>query len=136
MASLTAAVLSDFAQVRDGLMFVSSGGITRVTRTEFPAALGCQVAVLIYVNPGEDPEGMEIAVTITLEEEDEFEATLSTHVAHAVPNQSAPAAPTYIAAVVDLRTLELPMPGTYRVRVSQDDDTREFAFLAVTPPAD
>jgi glutamate-5-semialdehyde dehydrogenase len=37
---VTTAMLADFAQVREGLLFVSSGGITRCYREQLPAPLG------------------------------------------------------------------------------------------------
>ena len=34
---LTTLLLCDFAQVRDGLLFVSSGGVSRVVQSKYPA---------------------------------------------------------------------------------------------------
>ena len=50
---ITTALLCDFAQVRDGLLFVSSGAVTRLFRHDLPAPLGVMVAVVIDV-PLED----------------------------------------------------------------------------------
>ena len=36
MADLTSALLCDFAQVREGVLFVSSGGVSRLTTTSSP----------------------------------------------------------------------------------------------------
>ena len=36
-AQLKALVLCDFAQVREGLLFVQSGGLTRLVAPKFPA---------------------------------------------------------------------------------------------------
>ena len=41
------ATLCDFAQVREGLLFVSSAGITRVYRESFPAPIGVMLALVL-----------------------------------------------------------------------------------------
>lgn len=46
---LTTAVLCDFAQVRDRLLFISSGAVTRLYRHALPAPLGLMIGVVIDV---------------------------------------------------------------------------------------
>lgn len=57
MLDLSTAVLCDFAQVRDRLLFVSSGAVSRLYRQELPSPLGLMVGLVIEV-PLEDA-GME-----------------------------------------------------------------------------
>src|SRR5437867_3739998 len=66
MARLTTAILCDFAQVREGLLFVSSGGITRLHRPSvpYPMALGVQLALVIEIPPDEMELAHEIKVTV------------------------------------------------------------------------
>ena len=47
------ALLCDAATVRDGLLHVLGGGITRVTRPEFPAPVGMMLALRILEHPTE-----------------------------------------------------------------------------------
>jgi hypothetical protein len=47
------ALLCDAATVREGLLHVLGGGVTRVTRQEFPARLGLTLALRILVHPTE-----------------------------------------------------------------------------------
>lgn len=48
---LASAILCDFAQVREGLLFVSGGGITRIWRETFPAAAGVSLALVFEAHP-------------------------------------------------------------------------------------
>jgi hypothetical protein len=47
------ALLCDAATVREGLLHVLGGGVTRVTRQGYPAPLGLTVALRILVHPTE-----------------------------------------------------------------------------------
>ncbi|MGI8663004.1 MAG: DUF6941 family protein [Acidimicrobiales bacterium] len=49
MLDLSTAVLCDFAQVRDRLLFVSSGAVSRLYRRELPSPLGLMVGLVIEV---------------------------------------------------------------------------------------
>jgi hypothetical protein len=44
------AMLADFAQVREGLLFVSSGGVTRCFRDQLPAPLGVFLATVLELD--------------------------------------------------------------------------------------
>lgn len=57
-------MICDFAQVREGLLFVSSGGITRLTRATLPAPLRLSVAVVVEVPAYERNRTHEVRVTI------------------------------------------------------------------------
>jgi hypothetical protein len=53
VADVNAALLCDFAQVRDGLLFVASGGIDRLYRPELPASMGVYLALVLGLGPDE-----------------------------------------------------------------------------------
>lgn len=70
---ITTATLCDFAQVREGLLFLSSGCISRIMRTELPARLGVHLALVVELDEFEitrrhqakvrvvGPDGQELA---------------------------------------------------------------------------
>jgi len=64
MARLDSLLLCDFAQVREGLLFVNSGGITRVFAEEFPAHLSLYIGAMMYVPPDQVDEIHEIVIAI------------------------------------------------------------------------
>lgn len=49
MITLGAAVLCDSASVREGLLHVLGGGITLLTRPDFPAPIACDLALTLYL---------------------------------------------------------------------------------------
>jgi hypothetical protein len=56
------ALLCDAASVREGLLHVLGGGVTRANRAEFPGPLGMALAVRVMVHPTEmdRPHALEI----------------------------------------------------------------------------
>ena len=46
---LTTLLLCDFAQVREGLLFVSSGGISRVVQGTYPANPRLHLAMVVHL---------------------------------------------------------------------------------------
>jgi hypothetical protein len=65
---ITTALLADFAQVREGLLFVSSGGITRCYREELPAPLGVFLAVVLQLDRVEAERAHEVEVMVVDED--------------------------------------------------------------------
>jgi hypothetical protein len=47
---ISTAMFCDFAQVREGLLFVASGGVTRSLRDELPAPIGVFLALVIELD--------------------------------------------------------------------------------------
>lgn len=49
---LTTLLLCDYANIREGMLNIISGGITRIsTRTPFPAPIDAHLAMSVYVHP-------------------------------------------------------------------------------------
>jgi hypothetical protein len=49
MPRLTTLLLCDFAQVREGLLFVSSGGVSRVVQGNYPANPRLHLAMVVHL---------------------------------------------------------------------------------------
>jgi uncharacterized protein DUF6941 len=58
------AFLCDAATVREGLLNVLAGGITRTGRTEFPAALNLTLALRILLHPTEADDPHKLVVRL------------------------------------------------------------------------
>lgn len=124
---ITAALLCDFAQVREGLLFVSSGGITRVIRPEYPAPLGVVLALVVDLDPDEHGEQHRIRVrVIDAHDEVMWDGTAELGVgqvdAEAGEHLSLP-------LVVDLRPVALPADGVYRLEVDANGVLRQVLRL-------
>jgi hypothetical protein len=65
---ITTAMLADFAQVRDGLLFVSSGGVTRCYRDQLPAPLGVFLATVLELDRMEAERPHEVHVVVVDED--------------------------------------------------------------------
>lgn len=64
-AHIVGLTLCDFAQIREGLLFVASGGITRLYRPELPAALGpLTLATIVEIAPTELDQPHELNVRV------------------------------------------------------------------------
>lgn len=65
---VTTAMLADFAQVREGLLFVASGGITRCYREQLPAPLGVHLAIVLELDRLEAERAHEVRVVVVDED--------------------------------------------------------------------
>lgn len=119
---LTTLLLSDFAQVRERLLFVSSGGISRVAQTSFPANPGIHLALVVHLPAG--TLGVLHRVLIKLKYPDQV-ATIAQveiiidldEVAGANPGEG-----INVPQVVDLSLITFSHAGQVDVQVSIDDD--------------
>ena len=68
LMDVTTAMLADFAQVREGLLFVSSGGITRCYREQLPAPLGVHLAIVLELDRLEAERPHEVRVVVVDED--------------------------------------------------------------------
>ena len=133
MLDLSTAVLCDFAQVRDRLLFVSSGAVSRLYRQELPSPLGLMVGLVIEV-PLEDA-GMEHELraevinrhgTVLATLENTFrvsDAGLFPHEVQQVP------------LVLSITGVRARTWGTHQVRLYLDSDLVRALTLDVVPAA-
>ena len=63
-AELKALILCDFAQTRENLLFVQSGGLTRLASSAFPARFSCYVGAIVYMPPNEVEAAHELVLRI------------------------------------------------------------------------
>lgn len=67
---VTTGLLCDFAQARDGLLYVMSGGITRLWRPSVPAPLGIFYAIVLELDQVEMERPHEFLVIVMNEDGD------------------------------------------------------------------
>ena len=114
---LTTAILSDFSQVRDGLLFVVAGGIRRVRRPSYPAPLGASLALVVELDQVEMERGHQLEVRVVGPDGEEVaKMGVSFQVSANTPLLSAQGVPL----VINLHRVMVPAPGAYDVRMYID----------------
>lgn len=127
--AITTAMLCDFAQVREGLLFVSSGGVTRCYRDELPAPMGVYLAVVLELDRIEAEQGHVVRVVVVDEDGGEIaeisgEIQLGTPELFVNENVNLPIA-------FDLRNVPVERYGAIEARLYVDGELRRTLPLWV-----
>jgi hypothetical protein len=64
MADISSMLLCVYAEARDGVLFVGSGGVTRVVPPTLPAPLGLTLALVVELGHDEIDSAHELLVTV------------------------------------------------------------------------
>ncbi|MEL6892927.1 MAG: hypothetical protein AAFP84_15135 [Actinomycetota bacterium] len=138
-ARLDALVLCDFAQIREGLLFVQSGGLTRLAAAELPASFACHVATLVYLPPNEAAEGHRVVMRIKHAPTATVTATVNVSIhPTTVPAGLAPGEGRLVPVVVPLANVTFRNEGEHDLQVEVDDHLAgdlSFRIVRRTSPA-
>lgn len=131
---ISSALLCDFAQVREGLLFISSGGVTRLWRPELPAPLGVMLAAVVEIDVVEARVSHEIQVRIV--DEDGGEAASIHGGLEVGENVELNVGERLVMPIpFDVRNVALPRYGAYDVSIYVDDQhQRTLNFWCFPPP--
>ena len=116
---LTTALLCDHAQVRDGLLFVLSGGVSRVMRDSFPAAMGTCLALVLELDRIEAERAHQLEIVVVGEDGEDV-ARMEAEVSVESTSAAKPAEAIQMPFAVDLRAAGIGKPGAYEIRVYVD----------------
>ncbi|MFK7920099.1 MAG: hypothetical protein AB8G14_18640 [Ilumatobacter sp.] len=136
-ARLDALILCDFAQVREGLLFVQSGGLTRLTTGSFPAGFDCYVAAMVHLPPDEAVEAHTMVMKVKAADTVTLIATVNVAL-HETPRPMGlqPGEGRQVPVVVPLHKLKFPAPGQYDLQVDIDDEfAGDLSFRAQSRPS-
>ena len=132
---LTTLTLCDFANVREGMINIISGGITRIAvHSEFPAQVEAYIAMSIYVQPhrvGEDHKGHVI-----LRYPDTMEEVGRVDFSFNVNADRNPGEGLFFPLAIPLRGIGFPQTGQIDVSVTLNDHPAglvSFWLMEVTP---
>ena len=130
---ISTALLCDAATVREGLLHVLGGGVTRLGRGEFPAAMDVELALMVQQHPTEfhgqhtlrvmlqDTDGQELA-----------QAEMTWGPLQVLDGMHTDA---WQPVVIPLRSVVLPGPGDYSIEVLIDGIHQvSIDFVALLPP--
>ncbi|MEM1334432.1 MAG: hypothetical protein AAGG08_13350, partial [Actinomycetota bacterium] len=119
---LDALVLCDFAQVRDGLLFVQSGGLTRLAAAAVPATFNCHVAMLVSLPPDSALDAHTVVLRIKHVASATVVATVNVAI-HAIdrPTGLAQGEGRLVPVVVPLGNVTFPAVGEHDLQVTVDE---------------
>jgi hypothetical protein len=126
-AELTTALLCDYAQVRNGLLHVVGGAITRITRADYPGPFGVNVAVVADVPYEEVGRLLPVSVVLIGEagEVSRWQTELNTRW------EGSPGEWLAVPFVVPSASTVIPSAGTYEVQIEVAGDIkRRLGFVA------
>lgn len=130
---LTTTLLCDYAQVRNGLLHVVSGGVNRLVRREFPAPMGVCFAMVMELDHFEGQRSHEL--TIRIIDADGTEIAQGSGAMQPRRPGSADPLLGHVPHVFDLRNVRVPAPGLYELKVYMDGAHQaDLAFQAVAAP--
>jgi hypothetical protein len=132
---LQVATLCDFAEVREGLLFVSSGGVARIYCPQLPQPLGVFLALVLEVGPDEIQNVHEIRVTVTKDGGGTQLGQLVVGFQLVPPPHLHPGEAMVVSQAFGLSPIGIDSLGQHDVRVTVDGATpRILSFYAELPP--
>jgi len=134
-ARLDALILCDFAQIREGLLFVQSGGLTRLVAQTLPAAFGCYVAAMVYMPPNEAVEAHHMVMKIKSADTATLVATINVDL-HEVPRPTGLLAGEgrQVPVVIPMHKVVFPRAGRYDLQVDLDAEIAGDLTFTVAEP--
>ena len=133
MAKVQAAILSDVAYIRDGLVYLLAGGINRVT-TELPGTLNVALTVMVELEAIEFGQTHLITVKIVHADSATRVGEASGQFHSGDTSKLGPGEPMLLPLVVPLKGINLPMYGPYDIHVSVNGEPQQLlTFRALAP---
>lgn len=130
---VTTALLCDFAQVREGLLFVSSGGVTRLYRETLPAPMGICYAVVVTLDRIELQRPHEFQIVVM--DVDGSQVAEARGGFQLEPINLEVGEKQQVPLAIDLRMAGVDAYGPHSVSLYIDGNlSHETAFYVVQPP--
>jgi len=124
------ALLCDFASVRENLLFVSAGGITRIWRSDYPAPMGVSLALMFEVHPMELPYPHEVAIRVMGPDGEELTTVQAGFTAG---GDLQVGEELLVPMALDLRNVGLPREGAHSVEIAVDGTHQKTVQFWVQP---
>jgi hypothetical protein len=133
---VVSALVCDAAEVREGMLFLLGGGVTRLFRDSYPAPLGVTLAVVLEMTPAEAGVAHQVVVRIADGDGREIGSMNAALQIGGVAGLE-PGEALLVPMVFALHTVGIPGPGAYDIRVEVDESgaARTLTVRAVPPPA-
>jgi hypothetical protein len=115
-------LLCDFAQVREGLLFVSSGGISRVVQTTYPANPRLHLAMVVHLPAASLEVSHQVHVRLKYPDTAEVIANAEVAILLNALSGTYPGEGINVPQVIDLAPIKFARPGQVDVQVSIDEE--------------
>lgn len=116
---LDLALLCDFASVREGLLHILGGGITRIGRAAFPTPLEVHLAVRFVAEGSDGGAQHTLEVVLASEDGGQHGKLALSFVLNRSPD-ARPGEPLSASVVLPVNLMVLPKPDVYRLEVALD----------------
>jgi hypothetical protein len=121
MARGASALLCDAATVREGLLHILGGGITRLHRPEFPAPMQVTFVAQVVLTPSEIAFAHDVTAVIQTED-GEVVVQANGHLEAGEPNPLLePGESVILPLVINLANVVVPRHGGYSIEISVDE---------------
>lgn len=132
MVQVNTALLCDFAETRDHLLFMVAAGITRVVRTEYPAPLGVCLALLLELHRSERDRPHELVINLINADGVSIAKVQAGFQASAGPDTDVHE-PSFLPVALDLRNVGLPAQGWYSAEININGEHKRTLSFRVGP---
>ena len=131
---ITTLTLCDYAQVRESLLFVASGGVSRVVIAPFPAHIRLYLALVMHVPAGLVDQAHRITARIKYPDLAELIANIDVAVQLDHVRGSFPGEGVNVPHALDMSSIPFPRPGQVDVQVSiNDQPAGDLSFWLLQP---
>lgn len=133
MAHIRSAIVCDYAQVREGLLFVSSGGITRIGVSQWPGQVAFFLAGQLEVPTYElsEPHTVHLRVTEAETAIDRWNGQIDFRAD--APPPLFPGEPLMVPFALQVGPMAVERPGPYDINVSGENDSTLLTLYLLAP---
>lgn len=129
------ALICDAVSVRDNLLHILGGGITRIWASEFPAPMRASLATRIMLDPDEAAERHKLRVVIQDDQGTRI-GSFDAEFGVGVPDALAPGEEVQVPLGFPLNPVRLPREGGYSLELLLDETHQaSVVFRAAARPA-
>jgi len=105
------------------LLFVQSGGLTRLAAPSFPASFSCYVAAMVHLGPDVAVDAHKMVMKVKAADTATLVATVKVDLhENPLPRGLAPGEGRQVPIVVPVNKVTFPGPGQYDLQVDIDDE--------------
>ena len=125
-------LLCDSARVREGLLHLLGGGITRLWRDRYPTQMGVDLAVIVTLTPAERASAHTLDVNILGADGEQIAQVQGEFQVEAGGDVEAWAS-SIVPLVLPLQNVALPEAGDYMIDVLVDKQSRRSINIRAAP---